>query len=133
VGKMVARFAERGEWCSHLESSGSRVCDLILVLADGQVALVTRLEEAVGQFCVMQDEHQALQRSATRVSDLVVEGSSEAPSLAAELSLATDLIEDHIDATAANNFLWGGPAGVDCHLVTLPQTRARVRVAGVQV
>jgi hypothetical protein len=36
-------------WCSHLETSGSRLCDLVLGLADDQVHLVARLEEAAGQ------------------------------------------------------------------------------------
>jgi hypothetical protein len=53
------------ECCSHLNTSGSRVCDLILGPVDGQVPLVTHLEEDTGQFWVLQNEHQALQSSAT--------------------------------------------------------------------
>jgi polyphosphate kinase len=45
VGEMVARFQERAKWCSHLEASGLRVCDLVLGLADGRAHLVARLEE----------------------------------------------------------------------------------------
>jgi hypothetical protein len=67
VGEMIVRFQERAEWCSRLETSGSRVCDLLLGPTDGRVHLVARLEEAAGQLQVMQDEHQALQNSATQV------------------------------------------------------------------
>jgi hypothetical protein len=86
MGEIVARFEERGEWCSHLETSGSRVCDIILGLADGQVPMVAHLEEAVTPFRVMQDEHQARRSSATQVQDLVMEGSNEMSSLAVALS-----------------------------------------------
>jgi hypothetical protein len=92
VGEMVARFEERGEWFSCLKTSSSRICNLILGLPNGQVPLVASLEEAADQFWVMQDEHQALQSSATRVRDLVAEGSGEASSLAAALSSTVDLI-----------------------------------------
>jgi hypothetical protein len=78
VGEMVARFQERAKWCSRLETSSSRVYDLVLGLANGRVQLVAYLEEVVGQLQVIQDEHQALQNSATRVQDLVLERSSEA-------------------------------------------------------
>jgi hypothetical protein len=50
----------------------------------------------------MQDEHQALQNSDTWVWDLVLERSSEAPSLTVALSLTADLIEGRADATDAN-------------------------------
>jgi hypothetical protein len=46
---MVAMFQEREMWCSHLETSGLRVCDLVLGLVDDQVHLVARLEEATRQ------------------------------------------------------------------------------------
>jgi hypothetical protein len=49
VGEMVAKFHERAGWCSHLETSGSRVYDLVLGPTDDRVHLVTRLEEAIGQ------------------------------------------------------------------------------------
>jgi hypothetical protein len=62
---MVARFQEQAEWCSRLEAFSLRVYDLVLGLADGQAHLVARLEEAVGQLQVMQDELQALRSSAT--------------------------------------------------------------------
>jgi hypothetical protein len=49
VGEMVARFQKSVEWCSHLEASCSRVCDLILGLADGRAHLVACLEEVAEQ------------------------------------------------------------------------------------
>jgi hypothetical protein len=93
VSEMVPRFDERGEWCSRLETSGSRVCNLILAPADSPVPLVAHLEEDVMQFWVMQDDHQVFQSSATRVWDLVVQGSSKTPSLAMALSSTADMIE----------------------------------------
>jgi hypothetical protein len=35
VGEMVARFQERAEWFSRLETSGSEVCDLVHGPVDG--------------------------------------------------------------------------------------------------
>jgi hypothetical protein len=46
MGEMAVRFQERAEWCSCLEASGSRVCNLILGPADGRAHLVARLEES---------------------------------------------------------------------------------------
>jgi hypothetical protein len=131
VGEMVARFWERAKWCLHLETSGSRVCDFVLGPADGQAHLVACLAEAAKWLQVMKDEHQALQNSATRVWDLVLERSSEAPSLAVALFSTADLIEAHADAVAANEVHWGGPAGANRCIVTLPQAGAPVGVTRV--
>jgi hypothetical protein len=86
VGEMVTKFWERAEWCSRLETSGSMVCNLIPGPMNGQVHLVTRVEEATKQLRVMQDEHEALQSSATRVRGLVLGRSNEMPSLVVALS-----------------------------------------------
>jgi hypothetical protein len=48
VGEMVARFWERAEWCSHLETSSSKVCDLVLGPTDGRAHHVAHLEEVAG-------------------------------------------------------------------------------------
>jgi hypothetical protein len=53
MGEMVARFQKRAEWCSHLETSGLRVCDLALRPVSGYAHLVASLEEVTGQFQVM--------------------------------------------------------------------------------
>jgi hypothetical protein len=45
--------------------------------------------------------------SATQVWDLVLEGCSEAPSLAAAMSSTVDLIKGCVDAAIANRVLWG--------------------------
>jgi hypothetical protein len=50
---MVAMFEEQTEWCSHLEISSSNVCNLVLGPADGQVRLITHLEEATRLLRVM--------------------------------------------------------------------------------
>jgi hypothetical protein len=49
VGEMPAQFQEQVKWCSCLEDSGSRVCDLILGPVDNRVRLAVRLEEATGR------------------------------------------------------------------------------------
>jgi hypothetical protein len=43
--------------CLRLEDSGSRVCYLLLGLADDWVQLTIRLKDVVGQLHVMHDEH----------------------------------------------------------------------------
>jgi hypothetical protein len=78
VGEMVAKFQEQTKWCSCLKTFGLRVCNLVLRSADDRVHQVTRLEEAIRQLQEMQDEHQALQNSATWVLDLVLERSDKA-------------------------------------------------------
>jgi hypothetical protein len=42
----------------------------------------------------------------------VLERSGEVPSLAVALSSTADLIESHVDATAANGVDWGGGGGL---------------------
>jgi hypothetical protein len=86
VREIVARFQEREEWCSRLEASGSRVCDLVLGLVDGRAHLVAHLEEAAGQLRVMQDKLQAIWSLATRIRELMLERSDEMPSRALALS-----------------------------------------------
>jgi hypothetical protein len=99
---MVARFQERAEWCSRLETFGSRVYDLALGLVHGRAHLVACVEEAARQLWVIRDELQALRSSATRIWDLVLERSDETPSLVVALSSIVKQIEGRIDATAIN-------------------------------
>jgi hypothetical protein len=47
--ELVTEFKEQAEWCSHLEYSGLRVCDLILVPSTDQVRLANCLEQDNGQ------------------------------------------------------------------------------------
>jgi hypothetical protein len=53
MGEMVAKFLEQVERCSHLETSGLRVCDLILGLVDVYVHLAAHLEEVAGRLQAM--------------------------------------------------------------------------------
>jgi hypothetical protein len=48
VGEMITRFRERAEWCSHLETSSSKVCDLVLGPTDGRAHHVAHLEDVAG-------------------------------------------------------------------------------------
>jgi hypothetical protein len=48
VREMVARFQEGAECCSCLETSGSRVYDLVLGPTNGRVNLVAHPEEVIG-------------------------------------------------------------------------------------
>jgi hypothetical protein len=50
VGEMVVKFWEQAEWCSRLETSGSRVYSFTLGLVNSRAHLVARLEEAAGNF-----------------------------------------------------------------------------------
>jgi hypothetical protein len=86
MGEMVARFQERVEWFSHLETFGLRVCNLVLGPVNGRARLVARLEEAAKQLRVMQDELQAFSSLATQIRDLVLERSDETLSLVVALS-----------------------------------------------
>jgi hypothetical protein len=52
-------------------------------------------------------ELRALWSSATRIWDLVLKGSDITSSLVVSLSTVADLIEGHVDATAANGVHWG--------------------------
>jgi hypothetical protein len=73
-------------WCSRLETSGSKVCNLVLGPADGRVHLVAHLEDAVERLWVMRDKNDALQSSTTRARGLVLGWSIDMPSLVVALS-----------------------------------------------
>jgi hypothetical protein len=105
--EMVAMFWERAEWCSHLETSGLEVCDLVLGPTDGQAHLVAHLEEVAGQLRAMRDEHEALQSSANRVHGPVQGRSDETPPLAMALSPSMKLPEGGINVAAINEVQWG--------------------------
>jgi hypothetical protein len=53
-------------------------------------------------------------------------------SLTASLSLAAELIEGHVDVVGANGVRWGGPVGVDHHLVALHLVGERAGVTWVR-
>jgi hypothetical protein len=101
-------------WCSHVEDSGLRVCDLILGLADNRVQPIVRMEEVVERLHVMQDEDReavielrALRSFAVRVWDLVLKRYDKASSLATSLSSTAVLIKGRVDVAAANGVHWG--------------------------
>jgi hypothetical protein len=73
-------------WCSRLETSGSKVCNLVLGPADDRVHLVARLEDAVERLWVMRDENEALQSSTTQALGPVRGWSVDMPSLVVALS-----------------------------------------------
>jgi hypothetical protein len=99
VGEMLAKLWERVERCLHLK-------DLWLhAWASRWLGPSSRLPR--GGHRVMQDEHWALQDSAARVQDMVLEGSNKISSLAASLSSAVDLIEGRVDAVVTNGVHWG--------------------------
>jgi hypothetical protein len=89
VREMVARFQERAEWCSHLKTSSSRVCDLVLGLADDRVHLVACLEESTGQLQVMMSIKPLIIHP-PGVLDLVLERSSVAPAWLALTAILSD-------------------------------------------
>jgi hypothetical protein len=85
----------------HLNTFGSMIYNLVLGLSN-QGHLVICLEVAIEQPQAIQDQHQARQDLATRVWDLVLERSDEAPSLAAVLSSIVDLVEGRVDVASTN-------------------------------
>jgi hypothetical protein len=130
VGEMAAKFWKKAERCSCLETSSSRVYDLILWPVNDRVHLAVRLDEAAGQLQVMQDEHRALQNSVTRVQDLVLKRSDEAFSLVVALSLTADLIEDHVDAVAANGVHSGAWLALTAILSHFPELERELELLG---
>jgi hypothetical protein len=52
-------------------------------------------------------ELEALQTSAARVQDLVLGSADEPPSLAASMSMVTELLEGRINTAVANGVRWG--------------------------
>jgi hypothetical protein len=52
-------------------------------------------------------ELEALQTSATRVQDLVLDSIDGPSSLVVSLSMVAELLEGRIDATATNRVCWG--------------------------
>jgi hypothetical protein len=54
----------------------------------------------------MQDEHRALQNSATWVRDMFLKRSDEVSYLAVALSSTVDLIEGRVDAATVNGVHW---------------------------
>jgi hypothetical protein len=111
------------------------MCDLILGPPFGRVRLADSLEEAIRRLQAKRREAVAelegLRSSAARVQDLVLGGPARTSSLAVLLSLAAELIEDHIDIAASNGVHWGAPVGMGHCLVTLPRTRDKARAAWV--
>jgi hypothetical protein len=97
-----------------LKKSDARVYDLILGLPFGRVRLADRLEEAIVWLWAEQVARremdvnlEALGSFAAQVWELVLERPDGTSSLEASLSSSTELIEDHIDAVAANGVCWG--------------------------
>jgi hypothetical protein len=127
---MAAKFWKKAERCSCLETSSSRVYDLILWLVNDRVHLAVRLDEAAGQLQVMQDEHRALQNSVTRVQDLVLKRSDEAFSLVVALSLTANLIEDHVDAVATNGVHSGARLALTAILSHFPELEPELELLG---
>jgi hypothetical protein len=130
VGEMVVRFWERAEWCSRLETSGVKVCDLVLGLVDGRVHLVTHLEEVIERLRVMRDEHEALWSSATRVWGSTPGRSDEMPSLAVALSPSTKLIEGCVNAAAINGVHWGPQMVLTAVLSHFPELESELELLG---
>jgi hypothetical protein len=79
----------------------------------------------------MQDEHRALQNSASRVWDLVPKGSNEASSLAMSLSSAADLIEGCVDVAAAKGVHWGARLALTAALSHFPELEPELGVTWI--
>jgi hypothetical protein len=78
----------------------------------------------------MKDEHQALWNLTTRVRDLVLERSSEAPSLVVVVSSTTDLIEGCIDGVATNGVHCGAWLALTAVLSHFPDLELEFKLLG---
>jgi hypothetical protein len=107
VGELVAEFQYLEErW---LEQPGMRICNLLLGPPPSRARLADRLDNAIGQRGVelaarreADVELEAQLTSATWVWDLVLDNAIRSSSLAASLSMAVELLEGRVDATAFN-------------------------------
>jgi hypothetical protein len=86
---------------------------------------------------MMQEEHweavielRALRSSTARVRDLMLKGSDRASSLAASLSLATDLIECRVNAAATNGVYWGAQLALTATLSHFPKLETKLELLG---
>jgi hypothetical protein len=85
----------------------------------------------------MQDEHRevvvklrALRSSVARVWDLVLKRFDKTSSLAVSLSSATDLIEGHVNAAAANEAHWGARLALIATLSQFPELEHELELLG---
>jgi hypothetical protein len=77
-------------------------------------------------------ELEALQTSATRVQDLVLDIIDGPSSLVVSLSMVAELLEGQIDATTTNGVRWGTRSVFGCRFVTFSGTEDRAGVAWVR-
>jgi hypothetical protein len=130
VGEMVVKYQEQMERWLYLETSGSRVYDLILGPTDDWVHPVGRLEEAIGRLQAMHDEHWALQNSATKVWDMVLKRSDEASSLVAALFSIANLIKGCVDAVVVDGVHWGAQLALTVVLSHFPELEPELLLLG---
>jgi hypothetical protein len=114
MDELVAEFQRLDELCSRLERPSVRICDLLLGMPLGQAWWADSLGEAARWLGLelatgreVDAEFEALQTSATRVRDLVLDNVNGPSSLEINLSVVVELLEGWIDTKAANGVRWG--------------------------
>jgi hypothetical protein len=106
VDELATEFQKSEEQRYHLEKPDVRLYDLILGAPSDRARLANWLgaEQATQQEA--DTEQEALWSSATRVCDLVLKRADEPSSFVASLSWMVELLQDRIDAAAANGVCW---------------------------
>jgi hypothetical protein len=114
VDELVAKFQKPEERCSWLERPGARIYDLLLVPLSNQAWLADCLDEAVRYLGAKlatrreaDDELEALRSLVASVRDLMLDRANGPSSLVASLSAVAELLEDRVNAVAANGVRWG--------------------------
>jgi hypothetical protein len=109
VDVLVTEFRELEEQRSRLERPGVWIYDLLLGPPSGRARLIDHLDEDAGQLGAelaarreADFELEALWTSVAQVRDLVLDRVDGMSFLAASLSIAAELLEGRVDATATN-------------------------------
>jgi hypothetical protein len=135
VDELVAKFQKLDERCSWYEQPSMRIYDLLIGPPSSWSRLAGRLDKATEQLGVelatwreVNAELEALRALATWVQDLVQDRADGSSSLAASMSMATALLEGHVDAIIANVVHWQTQSMLVTTLSHLPELEAELEL-----
>jgi hypothetical protein len=114
-----------------------RIYDLLLGPPPGRARLADRLDKAVGQLGAelatrreVDTELEALQTSAVRFQDLVLDNADMSSSLVACPSTAVELFEGWVDAMATNGVCWGTRSALVVALSHFSELNTKLELLG---
>jgi hypothetical protein len=135
VDELVAKFQKLDERRSWYEQPSMRIYDLLIGPPSSWSRLAGRLDKAIEQLGVelatwreVNAELEALRALATWVQDLVQDWADGSSSLAASMSMATALLEGHVDAIIANVVHWQTQSMLVTTLSHLPELEAELEL-----